>query len=375
MIHAVVDIGSNTATLAVFRLDGGTIDRLAQDGEPLRLMRRLAPDGTFPPSAIERTSQVMRTFARRASELGAESIDAIATSAVRDARNQEALLTAIRDAGVPVRLISGEEEAGLAVRAALGTLPVTDGFVVDLGGGSLQIARIRRRRATQVVSLPLGGLRLADGFLESNPPTGPEMTRLRRHATAALRHVEWLRAEPGDVLVGMGGSVRAMGKVDRRERRWPILHDHGYRLDEDALLASLEHLSRLDAKARELVPGLAAHRVDTIVPALVVIHALLRVLGLDELRISTASVREGLALQRNGALRPTREVRIGALRRHLPGIPPAAARAIAEAEPHAAALLLARHLDRAHAANVVQVPLHGFWQEELLPAASAGGFG
>lgn len=372
MIHAVIDIGSNTATLAVFRLDGAGIDRLAQEGEPLRLMRRLSPDGNFPPSAIERTAQVMRGFARRASDLGATTIDAIATSAVRDARNREALLAAIQAAGVPVRLVGGEEEAGLAVRAAVGTLPFTDGFVFDLGGGSLQIARVRRRRAAQVLPLPLGGLRMADGFLPTDPPVAVELTRLRRHVETTLRGLPWLRLEPDDVVVGMGGSVRAMGKVDRRERRWPITHDHGYRLDEDAVLAIYESLSRMDLRGRAAVPGLATHRADTIVPALVVVGALLRVLRAESLRISSAGVREGMALLKAGRLRSLTEIRTGALHRRLPGLTTAQIKRVATASGDTIAL--AREVDRTMGSALLEAPLHGFWQEDVLHAVTTAGY-
>lgn len=375
MIHAVVDIGSNTATMAVFRLDRGGLERLAQEGEPLRLMRRLTPEGIFPASAIERTAQVMRGFARRAADLGASTIDAVATSAVRDARNQEELLRAIREAGVPVRAISGEEEALLAVRSALGTLPMSDGIVVDLGGGSLQLARVRRRRAGAAVSLPLGGLRLSEVLADSDPPAAADLTRLRRQVETALRAIPWLQAEAGDAVVAMGGSVRAMAKVDRRDRRWPIGHDHGYRLDEDALLAEYESLSRMDARTRATVPGLAAHRVDTIVPALVVMLALLRVLRTGELRVSGAGIREGLVLSKAGALRSRGQVRAAALRRHLPALSAEALRGIADGEGDGPTLSLARAVanERGRAGALVERPLYGFWQDELLPAVATLG--
>ena len=262
------------------------------------------------------------------------------------------------------------------MRSVLGTLPLSDGFVVDVGGGSMQIARVRRRRPGPVVSLPLGGLRLAE-TIDNDPPSAADLTRIRRLAESSFRALGWLVAEPGDVLVVMGGSVRAMAKVDRRERRWPITHDHGYTLDEDALLSQFEMLSRMDSKARTAVAGLAAHRVDTIVPALTVVLAVLRVLRLGSLRVSSAGVREGMVLGKAGALRSRAQVRAASLRRHLPALGPADIKAIAEGEGGAATLVLARalHGGRSTAGALLSRPLHGFWQEELLPAAAALGYG
>src|SRR5689334_22506910 len=185
----IVDIGSSTATLALYQGGPpGFVDRVEQIGLNLRLMRSLGTNGRLSRDAIARTVAVVDEFARAAKDFEADRIDAYATSAVRDATNRQDLVEAVRGAtGVELAVISGEEEARFAVTSAVSTLPVTDGIVVDVGGGSVQIARIRRRRAADVVSLPLGSPRTSDAFFGADPPTGPEIVALRRHADALLR--------------------------------------------------------------------------------------------------------------------------------------------------------------------------------------------
>lgn len=292
----VVDIGSTTATLALYRSGpGGYIDRFEQVGAPLMLMRALGASRAFPKEAFDRTIAAMVSFAREARGHGVTQIIGVATSAVRDARNGEELLAAIRaGSGIPVTLLDGESEGRAAARSAFDTLPVTDGLVVDLGGGSLQLIHLVDRRVVEVVSLPLGSARVSDAFLRSDPPTGAEVTALRRHVEGHFDALPWNRE--AKLLVGIGGTIRALAKVDRRSKRWPIGHGHGYALTLDEVLAQVDGMSRQRIAERAQVPGLASHRVSTIVGGAVVLAVLLRRCGLDEVLVSTYGLREGLAL-------------------------------------------------------------------------------
>lgn len=309
----VVDIGSNTSTLAVYdaRPDGG-LDRVLQVGEALKLIRKLTPDRRFPEPVIARTVEAMARFVALSRQHGATRLVAVATSAVRDAVNQDELLSRIRrDAGLPVRVMDGETEGVAAVRAVTHMLPFTDGFVVDQGGGSLQIAHVHTRRARQVVSLPLGALRLTDTYLRGEPPSAATITALRRHVQALLGEVGWFRASAGGHLVGVGGSVRALAKVDRRQRAWPIRAGHGYALSLDSVEGLWELLSRSSEEERKLVPGLAAHRVETAAASALVWFVLLRESGFETLRVSSYGVREGVALEEIGVPEPARAPDVG----------------------------------------------------------------
>ena len=266
---AIIDIGSNTSTLAVY--EGSTqygVNRIYQHGETLRLIRQIRPDRSFSPAAMDRTVDTIRIFAQRATSLGAEHIEAVATSAVRDASNQEELLARIRDeAGVAVSILDGEHEGVAAVISSVNTLPIQDGFVVDMGGGSVQIAHVVTRRARQVVSLPLGALRLTDRFFTNDPPSSEAVTLFRRHVQELIAPLGWFNAT-GGTLVGVGGSLRTLGKIDRRDRLLHapshVSHGHGYKLSLDSVETIWERVSRVTADTRRDIPGLAAHRVDTI---------------------------------------------------------------------------------------------------------------
>jgi exopolyphosphatase/guanosine-5'-triphosphate,3'-diphosphate pyrophosphatase len=295
---AVVDIGSNTASLAVYAANRvGSLVSLADRSEALRLMRRIGPDGRFPTAAIELAVEEVRQFVQEARRMGASDIVVVATSAVRDALNGGELARRFRAAvGLELRIVDGETEADFAAVAAANTLPVTDGFVVDIGGGSLQIAELRDRRCVRSASLPLGALRLTDAFGPFGPASWAEITALRRHVAEQLAGIPWFRAH--GTLVGIGGSIRALAKMDRRARQWPVSENHGYLLEQDAVEAVWERVSRADAEGRRAIPGLSAPRADLIVPGALTVSWLLRVSGFDAIRVCGYGVREGVAFER-----------------------------------------------------------------------------
>ena len=295
---AVVDIGSNTASLAVYAASrAGSIDRVADRSEPLRLIRRLGADGRFPAAAIDRTLDTVAGFVDVAKTHGASTIEVVATSAVRDARNGEELAQRFRSRlGLRMRVLDGPAEGVCAATSSVNTLPLDDGFVIDLGGGSLQIVEVKDRRVLRSVSLPLGALRLTDQFKTEGLPSPAQLTALRRHVLEQLRSVPWFHRS--GTLVGVGGTIRAIAKTERRDRLWPIRHGHGYRLTDDAVETVWELVSRTDALRRKEIPGLSPHRVEVIVAGTLVVNWAMRVSGFAELRTSSYGVREGVALQR-----------------------------------------------------------------------------
>lgn len=391
---AVIDIGSNTANLAVFGLDGsGGLECIAEHDEPLRLLHALDPDGSLPESAVDEVLEILEDFLREASMLDADAVEVVATSALRDAPNRETLARRIEGRlGLRLQVLEGEEEGRCAAHAALHSLPLVDGFVMDLGGGSLQLAKIEGGRIAEVASLPLGALRLALRFPFGDPPDHAAVTGMRREIQARLAEVPWLRG--GGTLVGIGGTVRTLARIDRRARQWAIAHGHGYRLAADAVESIWELVSRVPEAHREHIPGLPGHRVDLIVPGALVVAWLLRVGGFEALRVCNQGVREGVLL-RHAAAAPTggrmREaglaVRFGAAPQeaeraavqrdaalalfdaleHL-GLP-AELRDVVSAAGWLGGLWSQRTAGPGVLASLLGEPMPGWWQEEVLAIA------
>lgn len=387
---AVVDVGSNTANLAVFQVDDAEgLVRIAEHDEPLRLLRALGPDGALPDAAVAELLHVLHEFLGEAAVFEADTVDVLATSALRDAANRDELVARVEaELGLRLQILDGDAEGRCAARAVLRALPVEDALVADLGGGSLQLVRVVQRRAVECVSLPLGALRLSLRHPLEDPCDHVTLAALRRTIVGALGRVPWIAG--ARVVVGVGGTLRALGRVDRRARQWALPHGHGYALSADAVESIWELVSRLPPQDRPAVAGLPSHRADLIVPGALVASWLLRQSGAASLHLCDDGVREGWLL-RNLAPRTTRAVRDAGLRARFAATAEevtradearAAALSLQDAlgfapdlrEPYAAAAWLAalaarRPVGPGMLSALFAEPIAGWWQDELLCAA------
>jgi exopolyphosphatase/guanosine-5'-triphosphate,3'-diphosphate pyrophosphatase len=313
---AVIDIGSNSGRVMVYAQEaGGQLHILAGSRASLRLARGLDAGGRIPADALERTLEALRDFRSIARGSGAQRIVAAGTSALRDARNGPAFIRRVREElGFEIRVLSGVEEARYGFLGAVGGLSVDDGVLFDLGGGSLQLGRFRARRLQGAVSLPLGSLRVSDAFLKSDPPAPRELRKLRAHVLATLGEARIAPLAASARLVGTGGTVRNLARVDERSQGYPIRRLHGYLLTRRRLHEIATRLSDMRLKKRGRVAGLNADRSDSVAGGAVVLDALLEFLGAEEVVVSGQGVREGLArsLVRE-SLDPVPAVRRGAV--------------------------------------------------------------
>ncbi|HEY2217002.1 MAG TPA: hypothetical protein VGH21_05870, partial [Solirubrobacteraceae bacterium] len=213
---AVIDLGSNSFRLVVFLAGDGWWKRTDEIYEPVRIGEGLAASGELGPAPIARALATLDVFAQfaKASGLTDGSVDAVATSAIRDATNADDFLRTARERfGLPIRVLSREQEARYGYLAAVNSTTLDDGYVLDLGGGSLQLVRVGERLARGSASWRLGTVRMSERFL---PPNGPAKRRqleaLREHVAEQLAEADWLGgsdgAAPGGRLIGIGGTVR-----------------------------------------------------------------------------------------------------------------------------------------------------------------------
>jgi len=242
---------------------------------------------------------VHRFFARHARNGRGPRVVAVATSAVRDARNRERLLAPLRSReGIDVEILSARDEARLGVSACLDSLPFEDGIVVDLGGASLQLSGVRDRKVVSIASLPLGSVRTSRRFLRHDPP-GPRALQTLR---AAIRE-QLLGAVPaaraGEVMVGMGGTVRTLASIYLRSHRGERerKHRHGLRLHQADVVAIRDRLEGLSRRARRKIRGLKAERADIILAGAILIEEVMVFGGYLTLVVCTRGVRDGILLR------------------------------------------------------------------------------
>jgi exopolyphosphatase/guanosine-5'-triphosphate,3'-diphosphate pyrophosphatase len=303
---AVIDLGSNSFRLVVFMAGSGCWRRIDEIYEPVRIGEGLMASGRLGERPMQRALATLDVFAHfcRASGLDAESVDAVATSAIRDAENAEEFLTRARAClGLAIRVLSREQEARYGYLAAVNSTTLRDGSVLDLGGGSLQLVRVADRLIAASGSWPIGTVRMSERFL---PPNGPakrkQLEELREHVAAQLAQAPWLAEDAaagrGRRLVGIGGTVRNLAAAAQRAAGLPSNGVQGMVVAHDALEELVGRLAALPAAERALVPGIKPARSDLILAGAVVVQGVLRAGGFDALEATEAGLREGVFFER-----------------------------------------------------------------------------
>src|SRR5215218_257803 len=296
---AVADMGSNSWRLVVFGYEPGTpwwslVDEIR---EAVRVGAGLAADGALKPDRVERALHTAAVFGSFCRSSGIEQVEAVATSAIRDATNGHELLDAIRDrTGLEPRVISGREEARYGWLAIANSTTIVDGFGLDLGGGSIQTLRIEGRRLADAESLPLGSVRVSEEFLAGEKASGKQMKALRKKVSADLDALGWWSG--GGRLVGLGGTIRNLAAAAMKRGELPPLDVQGFELERTALEELIELLASRPASKRGDIPGIKPDRGDVILGGALVLAATLEHGGFERIEVTEAGLREGIFFER-----------------------------------------------------------------------------
>lgn len=297
--YAAVDIGSNSVRmLTADAVPGLPPEILAADREVTRLGSAVFAGGRLSEDAIAAVCNVLRRFAETYSKLNAVAVRAVATSAVRDASNQQEFLDRAAEAlGSPVEIISGQEEARLIFLGVQSRWQDLQDrvLIMDLGGGSAEFISVAGNEMKDGISRPLGAVRLTELFLRRDPPAEIELHRMNKFIEDKFEPVLH-RFRPGkfDRMIATAATaaaiVSAIHRVPRAERE-----------TADRLRASLGQIRKLyrdlSAKsldARRKVPGLGPRRAEIIVAGVAVFMRVMEILGIDSLHYSSAGVRDGI---------------------------------------------------------------------------------
>lgn len=299
---AVIDLGSNSFRLVVFSAAGGWWQRTDEIYEPVRIGEGMGATGCLGEKPMRRALATLDVFAHfsHAAGLSEGAVDAVATSAIRDAENAAKFLAQARErTSLPIRVLSREQEARYAYLAAVNSTTLSDGCVLDLGGGSLQLVRVAERLAQESGSWRLGAVRMTERFL---PGSGPAKRRaleeLREHVAGELADASWLR-RGGARIVGIGGTVRNLAVAAQRTLGRPTNGVQGSVVERAVLDELVQRLAALPVAERSGVPGIKPARADLILAGAVVVLGALDAGGFQELEVTEAGLREGVFFERH----------------------------------------------------------------------------
>lgn len=293
---AIIDLGSNTARLIVMNAISGYAYHLADEiREVVRLRQGLNEQG-LDEAAMRRAIFTLRLFKRFCDSTQVDLIIATATSAVREGANGPLFVERVRsEVGLSLRVLDGEQEAYYATLGVLNELPLNKGFVLDIGGGSMQVSWVSGRRFKRGQSLTLGALALTEQFVHEDPVPPAALKAIQTEIQRQLDTVSWLRpADQPWPMVGLGGTIRNLARMEAARHAYPLNTLHGFTLTRASIAQSLELFQQLPLAERRKIAGLNSDRADIILPGAMVVLAVMERLSAEQLNISVNGLREGL---------------------------------------------------------------------------------
>jgi exopolyphosphatase/guanosine-5'-triphosphate,3'-diphosphate pyrophosphatase len=298
---AIIDLGSNTARLIVMSAVSGYAYHLDDEiREVVRLRQGMTHRG-LSEEAVGRALFTLRLFKRFCDSSQVDLIIPTATSAVREGANGALFVERVKqEIGLSLRVLSGEEEAYYGTLGALNEVVLSDGYVLDIGGGSAQVSEVRGRRFVRGVSHPLGALALTERFVRHDPVGAAEVQAICDEIDKHLNKIEWLagsqkpKKHSDHLLIGLGGTSRNMAGMAAAREGFPLSTLHGYALGRDALDENIRLLRALPLQERQMLPGLSSDRADIILPGALVLGAVMERLQVEKVTVSVNGLREGL---------------------------------------------------------------------------------
>ena len=297
---AAIDVGSNSIRQIVADVSPtGEIRVVDEMKASPRLGAQRGADGSLEAHAVHRAVETIARMTTLARQIGAERIEAVATSAVRDAPNGRLFAQRVkREAGIDIRVLDGAEEARLGWQSAVAHFDLASGrsAVLDIGGGSLEIALAAGGVLEHLLSLPLGALRLTEEFLP--PGSGrPEVKALRKHIRRTLKQHIRARDWRGAQIIGSGGTFTNLAAMVLARQGTPARSVHETRVSRADVEHLLFNLQSMTLAERMAIPGLNSDRADIIVAGLAVLAEVLARMDAKEMAVSNYGIREGLLLE------------------------------------------------------------------------------
>jgi exopolyphosphatase/guanosine-5'-triphosphate,3'-diphosphate pyrophosphatase len=290
----IIDIGSNSVRLILVRFVNGGYKIVNDLKESLRLIDGMDENNNIRQSYIDATVKTMHMFKALADSVEADEIFAVATEAIRKAANQNEFVKRIfSETGISIRILSGEEEAHYDYIAIRSSLPYDNALIIDIGGGSTEIIQMINGKKTNAASLPFGTINLTKKFDLSDSITPQKETAVKFYLFEELKRLSWLNRSTAPRLIGIGGTIRNIGEIDKVTRNYPLLVTHFYEMNSEAVQSIHQNITNASLTKRKLIPGISKGRADIFPGASYILSLLLEITGIEKIIISGCGLREG----------------------------------------------------------------------------------
>jgi len=290
MLYGIVDIGSNTVRLNVYRCEDEDIRVVFSKKDNLGLVFYIK-SGKLTNIGIEKLITVLKKIKKDFDYLNIESYRFFSTASLRNIKNSTDVIQIIKDkVNIDIDLLSGEEEGELSFCGSISTIKKDNGILIDLGGGSVEIVLFKDKKIDEEYSIPIGSLKMYNDYVSGMIPNENECNLIKERIYSELAKIGVNNEEKIPFICGVGGSIRAIGLIlvdlNLQKKKADYI--------DVKLLKQLKNELNLNNKdTYNKILHVKPSRIHTLVPALLMLESITSYFGCEEIQISKFSVREG----------------------------------------------------------------------------------
>ncbi len=291
---AIIDLGSNSIHMNIMRInEHGGYSVFDSAKETVRLSEGLEHDGMLKAIPMDRAVKALKYFKKLAEVTEVQETHVLATAAVRMAINKDVFIERVREeVGFELKVISGECEAYYDYLAVVNSIEVDDCAIIDIGGASTEIVLVRNRKLEESVSLPFGSVILTEKFGSIKNKKNRVKTAFK-YVRDEMNKIPWISQLKGFRVIGLGGTIRAIGKIDRGFNKYPIKNMHNYRMVHSEIERVFSLVFKKADEELRYVDGIENRRAEVIALGMVPLRALIGFTGSMGISISGHGLRNG----------------------------------------------------------------------------------
>ncbi|SHE30874.1 phosphatase [Alkalibacter saccharofermentans] len=290
MIYALVDVGSNTMRMNIYKCEEHSIKLLFGTKNPAGLAGYVE-NGSMSQKGIKKAISVLMEFKSIVDNFDIDELYVFATASLRNIDNSEDAVDQIQNkTGLNIDVISGEDEAILDFIGATKVVDVTDGLIVDIGGGSTELVTFENKKIINAISIPIGSLNLYKKCVSQLLPDKKEKKLIRDTIKSELEDIGEIINKPYKIICGVGGTVRATKKLNNSIYDLP---DENIEIDIKNIKKILKILSKNSRDSLDAILQVVPDRIHTIIPGMMILNEVSKVFKSDQIVVSSYGVREG----------------------------------------------------------------------------------
>ncbi|MBC2582862.1 exopolyphosphatase [Clostridium sp. DJ247] len=292
----VIDIGSNSIRLVLLRIGENNSFKIIDElKETVRLGEDMDENLNLSSERMEKAIKTLKFFKDICNSTEVHEIIAVATEAVRKANNKDVFLGLAKDAAaLDIRILSGEEEAYYDYLGVIHSMDIKDTLIMDIGGCSAELILVKDKKIYKSISLPFGAINITEKFRIYDDITPEKEEEIHEFFYDIFRSIPWMSEIEFLSLVGVGGTIRNIAKIDKKLKNYPLAITHNYEMTSDDVLNIYNLVKSKNLEEKKKIRGLSKERADIFSGACSAVCSLIKFCAIDKLLVSGNGLREGL---------------------------------------------------------------------------------